>query len=169
MYVGESVLAIIFMIVKAAIIFFVGRVIINLVVSHVKKVLEKRSVDPMLEGFALSILRFVLMFILVIAIIKTFGVDSTSLVAILGAATLAIGFALQGNLSNFASGVMIVTFRPFNVGDYVDAGGHSGVVQEIGIFMSTLKSLDNKKILVPNSAITGGSITNYTGYSERRG
>jgi small conductance mechanosensitive channel len=168
MYVGETVLAVLFMIVKAAIIFFVGRVIINLVVGHVKKVMEKRSVDPMLEGFALSILKFVLMFILIIAIIKTFGVETTSLVAILGAATLAIGFALQGNLSNFASGVMIVTFRPFNVGDYVEAGGHDGIVEEIGIFMSTVKSLDNKKILIPNSAITGGSITNYNGYPERR-
>lgn len=168
MYLGESVLIVLFMIIKAAIIFFVGRVIINLVANQVKKMMEKRSVDPMLEGFALSILKFVLMFILAIAIITTFGVEATSLVAILGAATLAIGFALQGNLSNFASGVMIIIFRPFDVGDYVEAGGHNGIIEEIGIFMSTLKSLDNKKILVPNSFITGGAITNYTAYSERR-
>jgi small conductance mechanosensitive channel len=168
MYLGESVLIILFMIVKAAVIFFIGRVIINLIASQVKKMLDKKSVDPMLEGFAISILKFVLMFILIIAILKTFNVATTSLVAILGAATLAIGFALQGNLSNFASGVMIVTFKPFNVGDYVEAGGHDGIIEEIGIFMSTLKSLDNKKILVPNSFITGGAITNYTAYSERR-
>ncbi len=168
MYLGESVLIILFMIVKAAIIFFVGRVIINLVVSQVKKMLKKKSVDPILEGFALSIIKFVLMFILIIAIIKTFGVETTSFVAILGAATLAIGFALQGNLSNFASGVMIITFKPFNIGDYVETGGQVGIIEDIGIFMSTLKSLDNKKILVPNSFITGGAITNYTAYSERR-
>jgi small conductance mechanosensitive channel len=169
MYIGGfSIGVILLVILKAVLIFFIGRVIINLVVSQIKKILEKKSVDPMLESFALSIIKFILMFILIIAILKTFNVDTTSFVAILGAATLAIGFALQGNLSNFASGVMIIMFRPFKIGDYVEAGGQTGIIDEIGIFMSTLKSLDNKKILVPNSFITGGAITNYSAYSERR-
>lgn len=169
MYIGSlSIGVILLIILKAVLIFFVGRVIINLIVNQIKKIFEKKSVDPMLEGFALSIIKFILMFILIIAILKTFNVDTTSFVAILGAATLAIGFALQGNLSNFASGVMIIMFRPFKIGDYVEAGGQTGIIEEIGIFMSTLKSLDNKKILVPNSSITGGSITNYSAYSERR-
>jgi small conductance mechanosensitive channel len=165
---GWSLTALLLTILKAGIIFFVGRALINFVLTRLIKILEKKSFDPMLESFGLSILKFLLMFVLVVAILQTFGVQTTSLIAVLGAASLAVGLALQGNLSNFASGFMLVVLKPFKVGDYVDAGGHSGVITEIGIFHSTLKTVDNKKILVPNSSITSGSIVNYNAYSERR-
>jgi small conductance mechanosensitive channel len=163
-----SFVAILLMLVKAALIYIIGRFIINIVVTQVKKMLGKKSVDPMLEGFTLSILRFLLFFVLIMAILQTFGVQTTSLIAVLGAASLAIGLALQGNLSNFASGVMLVTLKPFEVGHFVEAGGVSGTIIEIGIFHSTLKTPDNKKILVPNNSITSGTITNFSAYAERR-
>lgn len=165
---GFSLVAILIMIVKAALIFVLGKLAINFIVNLIEKILEKKSVDPMLERFAVSIIKFVLMFVLIIAIFETFGIETTSFVAMLGAGTLAIGFALQGNLSSFASGVMLVSFKPFNVGDFVETAGHQGIIEEIGIFMSVLKTPDNKKILIPNSSITAGSIVNYTAYSERR-
>lgn len=169
MYIGSVNIQLIgIMIIKALLIFFIGKFIINKLIKWTEKFLEKQSIENIYKGFLTSIIKFVLMFLLIIAILKTFNVDTSSFVAILGAATLAIGFALQGNLSNFASGVMIVTFKPFKIGDYVETAGHSGVVEEIGVFMATLKTPDNKKILIPNSSITGGSIKNYSAYSKRR-
>ncbi len=165
---GMSLAAVLLMILRGIIIYVVGRIIINLVLNQVTKLLKKKSIDSMLEGFALSILKFVLMFVLIMAILQNFGVETTSLIAVLGAASLAIGLALQSNLSNFASGVMLVTLKPFKVGDYVEAGGTAGTIVEIGTFHSTLKTPDNRKILVPNNGITSGSIINYSAYSERR-
>ncbi|NLO21232.1 MAG: mechanosensitive ion channel [Syntrophomonadaceae bacterium] len=155
-------------IVKAILIFFIGRWLIKVVLKQVKKILEKHSFDPMLTGFIESLLKFLLYFVLIMAILQTFGVETTSLIAILGAASLAIGLALQGNLANFASGVMLVTFKPFKVGDYVEVGGNSGNIVEIGIFQLIMKTLDNKQVIIPNSAVTGGVITNYNAYDERR-
>ncbi len=103
-----------------------------------------------------------------IAALNRLGVATTSVVAIFGAAGLAVGLAMQGTLSNFASGVMLLVFRPFNLGDYVDAGGTMGTVMEIGIFSTTLKSPDNIKITVPNSQIYGATISNFNGYETRR-
>jgi small conductance mechanosensitive channel len=169
MYIGNLALSTLFFIIlKAVLIFFIGRIIIDVVLSQLRKILDKKSFDPMLEGFVLSVLKFLLMFILIMAILQTFGVQTTSFIAVLGAASLAIGLALQGNLSNFASGVMLVVLKPFNVGDFIEAAGHTGIIVEIGIFHSTIKTPDNKKILVPNNSITSGAITNFSAYSERR-
>lgn len=156
------------LIVKILLIFFLGRYIILFMINQIKKILDKKSFDPILEGFALSIIKFLLFFVLIMAILEIIGIKTTSLIAVLGAASLAVGLALQSNLANFASGVIIVSLKPFKIGDYVEIGGESGTIVEIGIFHSTLKTIDNKKILVPNSSVTNNSITNYTAYSERR-
>jgi len=154
--------------IKALLIFFIGRAVIKLVVNQLNKFLDKKSFDPMLGRFAVSLLKILLYFVMIMAILQTLGVQTTSLIAVFGAASLAIGLALQGNLSNFASGVMLVALKPFQVGDYVEAGGNSGTVVEIGIFNSIMNTPDNKKIIIPNSSIISDSITNYSAYSERR-
>ncbi|MHC4695766.1 MAG: mechanosensitive ion channel family protein [Planctomycetota bacterium] len=104
----------------------------------------------------------------VISAVQKLGVPTTSFVAVVGAAGLAVGFALQGSLANFAAGVMVIIFRPFKAGDFVEAGGVSGAVEEVQIFATVLKTPDNKRVIVPNSAITGGTITNYSANETRR-
>ena len=136
--------------------------------STIRKQLTKRKVDPTLVSFGSNILYYVLMIAVVIAAIQQVGFQTTSLVAIVGAAGLAVGLALQGSLSNFASGVLIIMFRPFQVGDVIDAAGEVGSVQEIGILMTHMTSGDNKKIMIPNSSIMGGTITNITAHDTRR-
>jgi small conductance mechanosensitive channel len=169
MYIGGvAISAIFFMILRALIIFIVGKYIIGIVVNQLSKMLQKKSVDPMLQGFSISIIKILLLFVLILAILQTFGVETTSLIAVLGAASLAVGLALQGNLSNLASGIMLVALKPFKIGDFTEAGGVAGTITEIGIFYSTLKTVDNKKIMVPNSSITSSTITNFTAYPERR-
>lgn len=165
---GFTLTTILILLVKILLVFFIGRYVINFIIKQLKKLLDKKSFDPILESFALSMVKFLLFFVLIMAILEIVGVKTTSLIAILGAASLAVGLALQSNLSNFASGVIIVTLKPFKIGDYVEVGGKSGTIVEIGIFHSTLKTIDNKKILIPNSAVTNNAITNYTAYSERR-
>lgn len=169
MYIGGiAISAIFFMIIRSLLIFVIGNYIIGIIIRQLTKMLQKKSVDPMLQGFSISIIKLLLLFVLIMAILQTFGVETTSLIAVLGAASLAVGLALQGNLSNFASGIMLVALKPFKIGDYTEAGGVSGTITEIGIFYSTLKTVDNKKIMVPNSAITSSTITNFTAYAERR-
>ena len=169
MLIGSFTLtALLLLIMKILLVFFIGNYVINLIVKQIKKILDKKSFDPILEGFALSIVKFLLFFVLIMAMLEIAGVKTTSLIAVLGAASLAVGLALQSNLANFASGAILVSLKPFKVGDYVEIGGKSGTISEIGIFHSTLKTIDNKKILVPNSLVTNNTITNYTAYSERR-
>ena len=152
----------------AILIFFIGKWIAQMIRSTIRKQLTKRKVDPTLVSFGSSILYYVLMIAVVIAAIQQVGFQTTSLVAIVGAAGLAVGLALQGSLSNFASGVLIIMFRPFQVGDVIDAAGEVGSVQEIGILMTHMTSGDNKKIMIPNSSIMGGTITNITAEDTRR-
>ncbi len=131
-------------------------------------IMEKRGVDPMLASFIGSIAHILMAAFIVIAALGELGIQTTSLVAIMGAAGLAIGLALQGSLANFASGVMIIAFRPFKVGDFIDAGGAVGIVENIQIFSTQLKTGDNKTIIIPNANITGGIITNYSAKDTRR-
>jgi len=152
----------------AAAIFIIGRIAVNFIVSAVRKTLARTKMEETLERFLCNILNAVLMVALVIAAVSALGVETTSLLAILGAAGLAIGLALQGSLSNFASGVLIVAFRPYKVGDFIDAGGVAGTVEEVQIFTTALKTPDNKKIIVPNSQIMNGTITNVSAYPSRR-
>lgn len=149
-------------------ILVIGRIAAGIIASAISKLLKKSSTDETLSTFLINLTRISLMTFIVIAILGTLGVQTASFVAIIGAAGLAIGFALQGSLANFASGVMLMIFRPFKRGDYVEAGGTSGSVQEIGIFNTTLHTPDNKKIIIPNGKITGDSITNYSSQESRR-
>ena len=155
-------------IVAAIAIFIIGRWLAHLAVSMVKKALAKTQMEDTLERFLCNIVNAVLMVVVIIAAIGALGVQTTSLLAVLGAAGLAIGLSLQGSLSNFASGVLIVMFRPYKVGDYIDAAGVAGTVLEVQIFTTILNTPDNKRIIVPNSQIMDGIITNVSANDTRR-
>lgn len=154
-------------IITAAAIFVIGRWVAKMVTGVVRRMLKKK-VDDTLTGFICSLVYAALLVVILIAAIDRLGVETTSFVAILGAAGLAIGFALQGSLANIASGVMLIFFRPFTAGDYVEAGGTAGVVLEVGIFATIMKTPDNKRITIPNSGITGGNIVNFSAHDKRR-
>jgi small conductance mechanosensitive channel len=155
-------------IVMALAIFLIGRLIIKILVNLSKKLMLKAKVDTILVNFISSIISTVLLLFVVVASLDQLGVDTTSLIALIGAAGLAIGLALQGTLQNLASGVMLIIFRPFNDGDFVEAAGVSGVVEEIGIFTTTMRTGDNREIIIPNGEIFGGTITNYSKRARRR-
>ena len=142
--------------------------VVGVVVNSVKKLLIARGMDDILVSFLTSILRWVLLLFVVVAALSQLGIDTTSMVALLGAAGLAIGLSLQDSLSNFASGVMLIIFRPFTKGDFVEAGGATGVVESISIFTTTLTTPDNKEVIVPNGAIISNNIINYSARPVRR-
>ena len=152
----------------AVVIFIVGRWVAQWVTGMIRKALAKTDMEDTLERFLCNIIYTVFLAVVVIAAIGQLGVETTSLLAIFGAAGLAIGLALQGSLSNFAAGVLIVAFRPYKVGDFIEGGGEAGTVDEVQIFTTILKSPDNKKIIIPNSQIMGGTITNYSALGTRR-
>lgn len=155
-------------IIGAILIFVIGRMVISVISRVLKRAFEKKATDKTLAKFVISLTRIMLLIVVVLASLSTLGVETTSFIAILGAAALAVGFALQGSLSNFAAGIMLIIFRPFEVGHYVEAGGSSGSVETIHIFNTVLKTPDNKLVMVPNSSITGGNIINYTAEETRR-
>lgn len=155
-------------IVAAIAILIFGRIIAGIVKGLIKKGLEKSNMEPTLVSFASSLSYFAAMAVVIIAALGQLGVQTTSFVAILGAAGLAIGLALQGSLSNFAAGFLLIVFKPFKVGDFIEGGGTTGVVEEISIFTTELKSPDNKKIIVPNSKMTSDNIINYSAKADRR-
>lgn len=152
----------------AVAILVIGLWLAKLVAKSFNKALIKREVDATLIKFFTAIVRVILIIFVILAAISQVGIETTSLVAIIGAAGLAVGFALQGSLSNFASGVMLIIFRPIKVGDYIEGGGMSGTVEEIGIFVTVLNSPDNRVIFVPNSKLTGDNIVNYSMKDTRR-
>jgi small conductance mechanosensitive channel len=152
----------------AVVIFFVGRWLVNLTVKVVKKMMAAADIEDTLEHFLGNLLYYMLMAAVVIATINQLGVETTSLLAVVAAAGLAIGLALQGSLSNFASGVMIVGFRPYKVGDFIEAGGVSGTVEQVQIFTTVLRTGDNRQVIVPNSQIMAGDITNFSANPTRR-
>jgi small conductance mechanosensitive channel len=154
--------------VLALIIFIVGRMAAKLIATLTGKLLLQMKVDSMLSSFAETIVKAVLTLLVVVAALNKLGVDTTSLIALLGAAGLAIGLSLQDSLKNFAAGVMILTFRPFSTGHFVEAAGVSGIVESIGIFSTVIRSGDNKEITVPNGAIYGDNIVNYSARQTRR-
>jgi len=157
-----------FKILGALAIFIVGRIVIGFVVKGVRKLMKRSSMDETLQKFLLSLIRMGLLAFLIIFVVDQLGVETASFAAVIAAAGLAVGFALQGSLSNFASGVMLITFRPFKAGDFVEAGGVSGVVEAIQIFITKMRTPDNKEVLVPNSQVMGGTITNYSAKETRR-
>jgi small conductance mechanosensitive channel len=155
-------------IIGALAILLIGLWITKIITKIFNKILVKKELDETLVKFFTSMVKIMLVVFVVIAAISQAGVETTSFIAVLGAAGLAVGLALQGSLSNFASGVMLIIFKPIKVGDYIEGGGIDGIVKEIGIFVTTLNSLDNKAIFVPNSKMTSDNIVNYTLNDTRR-
>ncbi len=155
-------------IVMALAIFVIGRWIAKILLNIADKMLNKAGMDAMLVDFVHSILNALLLLFIIIASLDQLGVDTTSFIALIGAAGLAVGLALQGSLQNFASGVLLIVFRPFKVGHFIEAAGVAGVVEEIGIFSTRMKTGDNREIIIPNGAIYGGTITNNSARATRR-
>ncbi|KJG00904.1 small-conductance mechanosensitive channel MscS [Photobacterium angustum] len=154
--------------VSALLILFIGNMIVKAVAGAVAKVLRKKEMDNAVVEFIHGLVRYLLFVIVLIAALSRIGVQTASVVAVIGAAGLAVGLALQGSLSNFAAGVLIVAFRPFKSGDFVEVAGVSGAVESIQIFSTELRTPDNKTVVVPNSSIIGNPITNYSRNSTRR-
>ncbi len=155
-------------IIVALIIFYVGRMVIALVVRGLRKIMRKQGIEKTLETFVCNLVRVALLVVVIIAAISQLGIQTTSFIAIFGAAGLAVGLALQGSLSNFAAGVLIVLFRPYKVGDWIEGAGISGSVEQVQILTTVLKTGDNKQVIVPNSQIMGSIITNYSANDTRR-
>lgn len=155
-------------IISAIIILFIGNIVVKTIGNSVAKVLDKKEMDQAVVHFVSSLVRYVLFVIVLIAALGRVGVETASVVAVIGAAGLAIGLALQGSLANFAAGVLIVAFRPFKAGDYVEVGGVAGSVESIQIFQTVLTTPDNKMIVVPNGSVIGSPIVNYSRHATRR-
>jgi small conductance mechanosensitive channel len=149
-------------------IYVIGRIVVGAILSVFRRLMAKSKYDNMLVDFLEAILSAILMLFVIVASLDQLGVDTTSLVAILGAAGLAIGLSLQDSLKNFAAGVMLLVFKPFKAGDFVEAAGTAGSIVKIGIFTTTMNTPDNKEIIVPNGNIYGGNITNYSARDTRR-
>ena len=152
----------------AVVVFVIGRWLARKVSNLLKRGMERAGTDPTLIGFVRNIVYFGLLTMVVIAAVGQLGVQTTSFIAVLGAAGLAIGLALQGSLANFAAGVLMIIFRPFKAGDYIEAAGTAGSVEEIQLFTTTLKTPDNKIVIIPNAQVTAGTITNYSARDTRR-
>lgn len=155
-------------IISAILILFIGNIIVKAVANSVAKVLNKKKMDKAVVEFIHGLVRYLLFVIVLIAALGRLGVQTASVVAVIGAAGLAVGLALQGSLSNFAAGVLIVAFRPFKSGDYVEIGGVAGSVDSIQIFQTVLTTPDNKMVVVPNGSVIGSPITNYSRHETRR-
>ncbi|NND94080.1 MAG: mechanosensitive ion channel [Flavobacteriales bacterium] len=147
---------------KAVVVLIVGLWVIKLLTKLVRRSMNKSSFDESLKRFLISIVSNLLKVLLLISVLGMLGVEMTSFIALIGAAGLAIGVALSGTLQNFAGGVMLLIFKPFKLGDLITAQGHTGVVKEIQVFVTTLLSPDNKTILIPNGPLSNGDITNFT-------
>jgi small conductance mechanosensitive channel len=154
--------------VAAIAIFIIGKWVANRLTQLLKGLMEKAKVDKTLVEFSESIIYTVLLLVVIMAALNSLGVNTTSFVAVLGAATLAIGLALQGSVSNIGAAALIIIFRPFKVGDMIEAGGATGTVTDINLFSTIISPVDNRTIIVPNSNIIGGNITNYSIKPNRR-
>ena len=155
-------------VIAALAIFIIGRWVAKLVRRGVRRMLEKAGTDEIIVGFVGSIAYIALLAFVIVAALGQLGIQTTSFIAILGAAGLAIGLALQGSLANFAAGFLMIMFRPFKVGDFIEGAGVAGVVETIQIFTTTLKTGDNKTIIIPNAKLSGDNIVNYSAKETRR-
>lgn len=155
-------------VVAAIVIFVVGRWVAGMVAKLIRRVMTKSKTDETLVSFVGNLSYIALLAFVVIAALNQLGIQTASFIAVLGAAGLAIGLALQGSLGNFAAGVLMIIFKPFKVGDFIEGAGTAGVVEEIQIFNTQLKTPDNKAVIVPNAKLTGDNITNYTTKGTRR-
>lgn len=154
--------------VKALLVFVIGRFLIGLINQFVKRVLLKRNIDPSIKTFVGSLVHITLMVLLVVSVVGALGVQTASFAALLASAGVAIGMALSGNLSNFAGGLIILIFKPYKVGDFIEALNMSGTVKEIQIFHTVLTTGDNKVIYIPNGSLSSNAVINYSNQQQRR-
>jgi small conductance mechanosensitive channel len=152
----------------AIVIFIVGRWVAKLFGKLIQRVMEKRDVDATLRSFVGNLIYYALLTFVVLAALGQLGIQTTSFIAVIGAAGLAVGLALQGSLANFASGFLMIMFRPFKVGDFIEGAGVMGTVESLQIFTTQLRTPDNKKIIVPNASLTGDNIINWSATGTRR-
>lgn len=157
-----------FTIVKALIVFLVGRLVINLLNKLVRKLLSKRDIEPSVKTFVGSLVNVSLTILLIISVVGALGVQTASFAALLASAGVAVGMALSGNLSNFAGGLIILLFKPYKVGDYIESQGVGGTVREIQMFHTVLGTVDNKVIYIPNGSLSSGVVTNFSNQTTRR-
>jgi len=155
-------------IISALLIFIIGKWAVSKLTAFTKKMMEKANIDKTLVEFSESLIYFVLLMMVVLASLNSLGINTTSFVAVFGAASLAIGLALQGSLANVGAAVLIIIFRPFKVGDFIEAGGATGTVEDVNLFSTIISPVDNRTIIVPNAAIIGGNITNFSNKPLRR-
>jgi small conductance mechanosensitive channel len=155
-------------VVGALAVLIIGMIVAKMIRASVRKALGRSKMDATLVPFLSGLVYYGVVIFVLLAVLSLFGIETTSFIAVLGAAGFAVGLAMQGTLGNFSAGVMLLFFRPFKVGDFIDAAGAAGSVQEIGIFSTTLNSPDNVKIVVPNSAIYGTTIKNFAANDTRR-
>ena len=155
-------------VIAALAIFIIGRIIVKAIKSGVTKAMNKAGSDPILISFTTNILYAALLAFVIIASLGQLGIQTTSFIAILGAAGLAIGLALQGSLANFAAGVLMIVFRPFKKGDFIEGAGAAGIIEEVHIFNTVMRTGDNKTIIIPNGSLMGGNIVNYSTKPTRR-
>lgn len=155
-------------IIKAILVFIIGRFVIRMINKLVRRILTKRDFDPSVKTFVGSLVNVTLMILLIISVVGALGVQTTSFAALLASAGVAIGMALSGNLSNFAGGLIILLFKPYKVGDYIESQGVGGTVKEIQIFHTILLTADNKNIYIPNGSLSSGVVTNIGREPTRR-
>lgn len=155
-------------IIKAVLVFIVGRFLIRMVNKLVRRILTKRDFDPSVKTFVGSLVNVTLMILLIISVVGALGVQTSSFAALLASAGVAIGMALSGNLSNFAGGLIILLFKPYKVGDYIESQGVGGTVKEIQIFHTILMTPDNRNIFIPNGSLSSGVVVNTSNESTRR-
>ena len=152
----------------AAIVAVIGYYIVRFINNMVARILERRNVEPTVQSFLKSFVNITLLILLILTVVSTLGVNTTSLAALLASAGLAVGMALSGNLQNLAGGIILLLFKPYKVGDYIEAQGVSGTVKAIQIFHTILTTPDNKELFIPNGALSSGNITNYSKNDLRR-
>ncbi|RLD33843.1 MAG: mechanosensitive ion channel family protein [Bacteroidetes bacterium] len=155
-------------VVGALLVLIIGLWVISLITKGFGRMMKKQDTDPSLQGFLKSMVSILLKVLLFISVMSMMGIAATSFIAILGAAGLAVGLALQGTLQNFAGGVIILLFKPYTVGDFVEGAGHMGTVKEIKIFTTILNTPDNKIIIIPNAQLSNSSLTNFSAMDTRR-
>ena len=154
--------------IKALLVFIVGRFLISMINKLVQRVLLKRNIDPSIKTFVGSLINIILMILLIVSVVGALGVQTASFAALLASAGVAIGMALSGNLSNFAGGLIILIFKPYKVGDFIEAQNLSGIVREIQIFHTVLTTTDNKVIYIPNGSLSSSAVINYSYQQVRR-
>ncbi len=155
-------------VIAALVIFIIGRWLARLISNLIAKTMLRSKVEEMLVNFVKHMTYFGLLVVVIVAALNKLGLQTTSLIAILGAAGLAIGLALQGSLANFAAGIVLIVFKPFRIGDFIEASSIKGTVKEVHVFNTILHTLDNRKVIIPNAKLTGDNIINYTGLDKRR-